>query len=231
MTNTTIQLLSAGSIEPGLVAAVDAYNARGAAQAHITWATTPAIRACIAGGEVFDIVIASGAALDEFSQQRKVAGEKRVPVGRVGIAVFARNDVNVPDVSSVEALKLAVLQAESLVFNRASSGLYVEALVKKLGLFERIQHKTKRFDNGPTMMAHLMNGKGHEIAFGAIIEILMFRDQGLKLAAPLPPEVQYFTSYAAAPMIAAPDSAGAQSFLDYLASSQVKALFAAHGIE
>ncbi len=88
-----------------------------------------------------------------------------------------------------------------------------------------------RFDNGPAMMAHLINGKGREIAFGAIIEILMFRDQGLKLAGPLPPEVQHWTAYVAAPMVAAPNAAGAQSFLQYLATAPAKALFAAHGIE
>ena len=229
--NSTIKLLSAGAIEPGLVAAVADYNARGAAQAHITWATTPAIRGRLANSEVFDIVIASGDAMDDFSRQQKVDGDKRVATGRVGVGVFARNDVVVPDISSVAALKLAVLSAESMVFNRASSGLYVETLLKQLGLYQRILAKTKRFDNGPTMMDHLINGKGHEIAFGAIIEILMFRDQGLRLAAPLPPEVQNWTVYFAAPMVAAPNAAGAQAFLDYLASAPVTALFAAHGID
>jgi molybdate transport system substrate-binding protein len=233
--NATIKLLSAGSIEPGLVAAVADYNARGAAQAHITWATTPAIRARLAdgesAGEVFDIVIASADAIDDFSRQQKVDKNKRVATGRVGVGVFARDDVVVPDVSSVEAMKQAVLSAESVVFNCASSGLYVETMLKQLGLYERILAKTKRFDNGPTMMEHLINGKGHEIAFGAIIEILMFRHQGLKLAAPLPPEVQNWTYYVAAPMVAAPNAAGAQAFLDYLASAPAKALFAAHGIE
>lgn len=233
--HTTIRLLSAGSIEPGLVAAVADYNARGAAQVAITWATTPAIRARLAAGdsegEVFDIVIASGDAIDTFSRQQKVDGNKRVPTGRVGVGVVARNDVAVPDFSSVDALKHMVLDAESVVFNRASSGLYVETMLKQLGLYERILAKTKRFDNGPTMMDHLINGKGYEIAFGAIIEILMFRDQGLKFAGPLPPEVQNWTVYFAAPMVAAPNTAGAQSLLDYLASAPAKALFAAHGID
>lgn len=231
MTNTTtISVLSAGSIEPGLVAAVEAYNARGAAQVAITWATAPATRKRIASGEVFDIVIAPDAAMDDFSKQRKVAGDKRVPVGRVGVGVFARNDVVIADVSSVDAVKQVVLGAESVVYNRASSGLYVEKLMVALGLHERIQGKTKRFDNGPEMMAHLIGGHGREIAFGAIIEILMFRDQGLKLAGPLPPAVQHWTAYCAAPMTAAPHAEHAQTFLRYLATPQVKALFAAHGI-
>ena len=231
MNTTTIRLLSAGSIEPGLVAAVGAYNAQGAAQASITWATAPAIRRHIASGDVFDIVIAPDHAVDEFSQQQKVAGERRVPVGRVGVGVVARDDVAVPDISSVDTLKQAVLNAESVVYNRGSSGIYVDSLLKKLGWYEWIQQKTMVFDNGPTMMAHLINGKGNEIAFGAIIEILMFCDQGLKLVGPLPPDVQHWTAYVAAPMVAAPNAAGAQAFLHYLASAPAKALFAAQGIE
>lgn len=226
-----IRVLSAGSVEPGLVAAVAAYNARGGAQAGITWPTAPVIRRRIADGEDYDIVIAPDAALDDFKRQQKVAADKRVPLGRVGVGVFARDDVVVPDLSSVDALKQAVLDAEFVVFNRSSSGLYVETMLKKLGLYERIQKKTRRFDSGPAMMDHLMQGKGREIAFGAIIEILMFRNQGLKLAGPLPPELRHWTAYAAAPMVAAPNAAGARSFLDYLASAPVKALFAAHGIE
>jgi molybdate transport system substrate-binding protein len=227
----TISILSAGSIEPGLVAAVSAFNARGAEQASITWATAPAIRRHIASGDVFDIVIAPDNAVDEFSQQQKVAGDKSVPVGRVGVGVVARNDVDVPDISSVDALKRSVLNADSVVYNRGSSGIYVDSLLKKLGWYEQIEDKTKVFDNGPTMMEHLINGKGNEIAFGAIIEILMFREQGLKLAGPLPPDVQHWTSYFAVPMIAAPNAAGAQSFLHYLATAPAQALFAAHGID
>lgn len=231
MPNATIQILSAGSIEPGLVAAVAAFNAHGAQQAAITWATTPAIRARLANGDVFDIVIAADAALNEFTEQHRVAGDQRVHVGRVGVGVFARADVRVPDVSSVAGIRRAVLDAESVVFNRATSGLYVETMLKNLGLYESIQAKTRRFDNGPAMMEHLTNGTGNEIAFGAIIEILMFRDQGLKLAAPLPSEVQHWTMYAAAPMFAASNATGAQDFLKYLASAPAKALFATHGIE
>ena len=229
--STTISVLSAGSIEPGLVAAVGAYNALGKEQAQIIWATAPAICQHIANGDIFDIVIAPDNVVDEFSRQQKVAVGQRVPVGRVGVGVVARSDVVVPDISSVEALKQAVLNAESLVFNRASSGLYIETLLRKLALTEQIQEKTKRFDNGPAMMAHLIKGKGNEIAFGAIIEILMFRDQGLKLVGPLPPDVQHWTRYFAAPMVATPNVTGAQSFLNYLATASAKALFAAHGID
>ncbi len=231
MSASAISVLSAGSIEPGLVAAVDAFNSQGAHEAKITWSTAPAIRKRMDNGEVFDVVIAPVAAVDDFARQHKVTADEKVYVGRVGIGIVTRADVETPDLSGVDALEKVVLDAESVVFNRASSGLYVEALLKKRGIFERIQGKTTRFDDGPAMMAHLIGGKGREIGFGAIIEILMFASQGLKLAGPLPPEVQNWTTYFAVPLKAASNPEGARTFLRYLASASARGLFAAHGID
>jgi molybdate transport system substrate-binding protein len=226
-----IHVLSAGAIEPGLVAAVEAYREQSGQDVRITWATTPAIRKRIGSGEVADVVIATDEAVDDFARDGTVAGQERVMIGRVGIGVVVRKTAPVPDLSSVGALKYAVLDAESVVYNRASSGLYVEKMLTEMGILDRIRAKTSRYGNGPAMMKHLINGKGKEIGFGAIIEILMFRDQGLTLAGPLPAVIQHYTNYVAVPMTAASNPGGAKQFARYLATPAAKAVFAAHGIE
>jgi molybdate transport system substrate-binding protein len=226
-----IHVLSAGAIEPGLIAAADAFRRQNAADVRITWATTPVIRSRIDEGVGADVVIATDAAVDDFALRGKVVAAERVPVGKVGIGIVVRADAPAPDVSSVDALKRAVLDAESVVFNRASSGLYVEKLLVQLGILDAIRSRTSRFGNGPEMMEHLINGKVREIGFGAIIEILMFCDKGLKLAGPLPPGIQHYTSYVAAPTTAASSPEKAQQFVRYLGSGPARALFAERGIE
>ena len=226
-----INLLSAGAIEPGLLAAVAAFRQQTGTEVSITWATTPAIKKRIADAETFDVVIVPPAAAEEFAQLGIVNAQEAVPLGRVGIGIVMREQLPFPDISSVDAIKRAVLAAESVVFNRASSGLYVETLLRKMGIYEQIEGKITRVANGPAMMDHIINAKANEIAFGAIIEILMFRDQGLKLVGPLPANIQHYTNYAASPMIAAPNAAGARALLQYFASPASKALFKAHGIE
>src|SRR2546430_11482774 len=59
---------------------------------------------------------------------------------RSGVAV--RPGAAVPDISSSEALKRSVLQADSIVFNRASSGIYFENLLKKMEIYDKVQAKT-----------------------------------------------------------------------------------------
>lgn len=226
-----IHVLSAGAIEPGLIDASGAYREQGRDDVRITWATTPVIRKRVAAGEAADVVIATSEAVDDFTRDGTVAGQGRVRVGRVGIGIVMRRSAPVPDLSSAGALKYAVLDADSVVYNRASSGLYVERMLDEMGILDRIDAKTSRYGNGPAMMEHLINGKGKEIGFGAVTEILMFRDRGLKLAAPLPEELQHYTDYVAATLSAAPNAGGAKRFMRYLATPEARALFAAYGIE
>jgi len=230
--STVLHVLSAGAIEPGLVDAAEAFGERNDCEVKITWATTPVIRKRLGGGEVADVVIATREAIEGFAKDKKVSGEESVPIGRVGIGMVIRDRALAPDISSIGALKYALLDAESVVFNRASSGLQVERIFAEMGVLERIQGKTSRYNNGPAMMEHLIKGKGSkEIGFGAIVEILMFRDKGLTLAAPLPPEVQHYTEYVAAPMLAAPEEDLAAEFVNYLGTQEAKACFAACGVE
>lgn len=229
--STVLHVLSAGAIEPGLVEAAGVFGEQHGCEVKITWATTPVIRKRLGGGEVADVVIATREALDAFAREKKLAASDIIDIGRVGIGMVVRDRAPEPDISSIGALKYAVLDADSVVFNRASSGLQVERIFGEMGVLERIQSKTSRYNNGPAMMDHLIKGQGKEIGFGAIVEILMFREQGLKLAAPLPPEVQHYTAYAAAPMTAAPEADLAAEFVNYLGTQEAKAYFAACGVE
>ena len=225
-----LKVLSAGAIEPGLKAAAAAWQRDSGDVVRITFATAPQLRQRIGGGETADVVIAPPAALEEFARDGKLAA-LRSGVGRVGLGVAVRPDAPLPDVSSTAALERAVLEAESLVFNRASTGLYFEGLLKKMGIYEKVAPKTSRYDTGAAVMEHVLKGKGREVGVGPITEILLFRDQGLRLVGPLPAEVQNYTSYTAAPHSAAASADAAAAFVRYLASPAGRAHFTAAGIE
>jgi len=212
-----IKVLSAGAVEPGLRAAAAAFQKQSGHGVNITFNTAPEIRKRIAGGDAFDVVIAPPAALDEFAGAGKVTAD-RANLGRVGLGVAVRPGAAVPDISSADALKRSVLQTESIVFNRASSGIYLENLLKKMGIYEQVEAKTTRYSDAAAVMEHVLKGKGREIGFGPVTEILQHRDKGLKLVGPLPPEVQNYTSYSAAPMTAAANSELARVLVRYLGS-------------
>ena len=226
-----ITVISGNAIKPGLTPAVSIFEKQTGHVVRITFATTPERRKRIAAGEVFDLVIVPPDVIEEFAKAGKIDAE-RVYVGRAGLGVAIRMGAPAPDVSSAEALRRAVLAADSVVFNRASTGLYFERLLKKMGVYEQIEGKTTRYGDGAEVMEHLRKGKGKgkEIGFGATTEILAYKDKGLRLVGPLPAEIQNYTSYEAVIMSAGTNKEAAAAFVRFLVGPG-KALFVTAGID
>jgi molybdate transport system substrate-binding protein len=172
-------------------------------------------------------VITTPAVLDELAKSGKFDGASGAPLGRVGVGVAVRAGAPQPDISTTVALKRALLDADSVIYNRASSGLFVEGLIQRLGLAELIQAKTKRF-SGTDMVGPLIQGSGKEIGFMPVAEILHFRSKGMRLVGPLPADIQHYTNYIAARLS---KSEAALKFIQFLETPAAKSLFAAAGIE
>ena len=226
-----VSVLSAGAVEPGLVAASDLFREKTGHDVKIRFATAPAIRQRVGAGDIADVVLAPPAVVDELARAGKLDAQRRVTVGRVGVGVAVRDGAPVPDVSSSDALKRAVVDAESLVYNQASTGTYVEGLLQRLAIADEVKARTTRYPDGDAVMGHLIEGSGKEIGFGAITEIMLYKDKGLRLVGPLPGDLQNYTTYAAAPMTGAANPDGAKAFLDFLGGSEAKGEFSSKGIE
>ncbi len=225
-----ITVISGGAIEPGLKAAAAAFEKESGHKVKITFNTTPQMRKRVAAGDTFDVIIAPPGAVADFAKAGKVdAGG--VDVGRVGSGVAVRPGAPVPAIATGDDIKKAVLEAESVVFNRASTGIYFENLLKKMGVWEQVEPKAARYATGAEVMKHALKGKGREVAFGPITEILLEKDHGLVFVGPLPPEVQNFTSYIAVPMSAGTQKEAAQALVKFLGGPAGKPLFVAAGIE
>ncbi|MES2945314.1 MAG: substrate-binding domain-containing protein [Pseudomonadota bacterium] len=224
-----IAVLSAGAIEPGLKAAVAIFEKQTGHSVKITFNTAPELRKRMESNPAFDVVIAPPAVIGEFAAASKLA-ETRANVGRVGMGVAVREGAPVPDISNADGLKRSVLDAESLVFNRASTGLYLEGLLKKMDVYTQIEGKTTRYPDGASVLEHVIKGKGRELGFGAITEILLYQGKGLKFVGPLPAEIQNYTSYTAAPLASGKQQALAQEFVVLLAGPQGKQAFVAAGV-
>ena len=224
-----LQVLSAGAIEPGLKAAVAAFEKQSGHVVKITFNTAPELRKRMDSNPAFDVVIAPPAVIADFAAAGKLL-DARANVGRVGMGVAVRDGAAVPDIANADALKRSVLDADSLVFNRASTGLYLEGLLKKMDVYAQVEGKTTRYPDGASVMEHVIKGKGREIGFGAMTEILLYTGKGLKLVGPVPAEVQNYTSYTAAPLSSTKSQALARQFVGFLSGPVGKPLFVAAGV-
>jgi molybdate transport system substrate-binding protein len=225
-----LRVLSAGAMQPGLIAAAPAFRAVSAHDIKVEYAIASELRRRVGGGEAADVLFAPVAVVRELTEAGRLAADGQVAAGRVGAGVVARNGAPLFDISSAEALKRSLLAAERIIYNRASSGVYIESMLKKLGVYDELGARLVRYDDGTAVMHHLMKGQGREFGFGGITDILLYRDKGLRLVGPLPEEIQNYTAYTAAMVAATTQREAATAFLRYLASAEGRALFAANGI-
>ena len=225
-----LAVLSGGAVRPGLTAATAAYKTKSGNAVRLTFNSTPQIKTRLAAGETFDVVIAPPGAMAGFVTAGRVDSEG-VTIGRVGTGVAVRHGAPVPVISTSDHVKQAVLAAESVVFNRASSGQYIEDLMIKMDVWPQIKSKTTRYSRSDEVMEHLLIGSGKEIGFGPITRILAYEKDGLVLVGPLPPDIQKLRSYQAAPMAASRNKALAEAFISFLVSPEGKPHFVAAGID
>ena len=225
-----LTVMSAGAVEPGLNAAVLAFEKESGHKVKVTYNTPPRIRELVAAGETFDVLVSPPAVIADFLKAGKVE-EGGVDLGRVGSGVAVRAGAPVPLIANGDDIRKTVLEAESVVFNRASTGTYFEGLLKKMGIWEQVEPKSKRYASGDEVMVHTIKGKGREVAFGAITEILLRKEEGLVFVGPLPPDVQNYTSYVATSMTAGGQKEAARALVKFLGTPLAKRMFVAKGID
>jgi molybdate transport system substrate-binding protein len=226
-----IKVLSAGAVEPGLVKAAEQFRRETGNRVRIQFGTAPQLEKRLAADEVADVLIAPPGLMDAQLRRNKVDEESRLIVGRVGVGVVVRAGAPEPDIGNLDRFKQSVLSADSIVYNQASTGLYLEKLLDLLGIGEQLMRKTTRYANGAQVLEHVIAGQGNELGFGAITEIRLFEAKGLKYVGPLPAQVQNYTAYAAGVMSDAPTPDVAKEFVRFLGTPAAKAIFSSAGID
>jgi molybdate transport system substrate-binding protein len=222
-----ISILSAGAVEPGLRAALKAYGK----PVSVTFNTAPQVRERVEQkGEKYDVVVVPPAAMDAFAEAGRVEAA-RVTLGKVGQGIAVRPGAPLPDISSLEAMKRALLDAESVVFNRATGGQYIESMLRTIGVYGEIESKTTRYASAAEVMDHLLKGKGRELGFAPMTEIMLYKEKGLRFVGPLPAEVQRHNTYVASPMRGAKNAQGAAELVRFLGTPAAKAALVSGGVE
>src|SRR6516162_8596693 len=120
-----VKVLSAGAVEPGLQRAAEQFKRASGNEIKVQFNTAPQLTKRMAEGEVADILIAPPAVLDDQAKNGRIATQGRFMLGRVGIGVVVRASAPNPDIATIEALKQTMRSADSIVYNTASSGLYL----------------------------------------------------------------------------------------------------------
>ena len=193
-----------------------------------TWAGTADIMKRMQKGEAFDVVIAASNSIDELTDTGRLMAGSRKDLVRSGVGVTVRAGAPKPDISTVEAVKRAVLTAKSVGVSTGPSGVYMSGLFQKLGIAEQVKPKLKVPPSG-AQIAEMVAKGDIELGFQQVSEIVHVK--GAQFVGPLPAEIQRITVFAGAVHAASQEPDAARELLEFLGSAEHAPLLQKHGLE
>ncbi len=179
-----------------------------------------------------DIVVLPSPALDPLDKAARLRAGSRIDLARVGIGVVVRAGAPAPDISSVDALRKALLAARSIAHPDPQGGGFagrqIERMFARLGIAEAVKPKVT--------LAYAFAGGVEQVARGDaelglfnISEILPVK--GITLVGPLVPELQSYITFSAALHVDGAAPAPAEELLHWLGDPQARPAWQAGGFE
>ena len=223
-----IKVLSDNPLRPALIEIGEAFRRDRGHQVEFVFGPSPVVHKRVVDGETADVLIIQPNFVAELVKSGKVVSGEHPVIGRVGFGLAGRAETPPRDISTTEAFKQVLLNADSLIFNNLASGNYFATVLERLNIAESVKAKVARLPS-EAVYERAVQGKGNDIGVGTIPPINVTK--GARLIGPLPAEVQSYIVYAAAPMSSAASPQTAKAFIAFLVNPAARSLFAATGVE
>ena len=179
-------------------------------------------------GERADVVMMAAGGIDDLIKAGRVVSGSRVDLARSSIGIAVKAGAQKPDISSVDALRRALLAAKSIAYSSSVSGVYVSTeLFQQLGIASQVQAKSRKIESEP-VAAVVARGEA-EIGFQQISELRAV--SGVEVVGPLPAAVQRVTVFSAAAVAGSANPAGGRALIAFLSSAAASPAIARSGMD
>ena len=187
----------------------------------------PAFLRRVNAGEPFDLLISGSSPVDEWIRDGRLLAHTRTEIARSGIGVAVRAGARKPDISTVDAFKRTLLNAKSIAYLKVGSGVYLDALLDRLGIRSAIESKVVRPDSD--VVSELVASGQAELGLVVITQIVT--TPGVDRAGPLPREIQSHVTFVAGVSAQSKMSKAANELVAFLAGPRARAVIKRQGME
>jgi molybdate transport system substrate-binding protein len=175
----------------------------------------------VVAGEAFDVVVLASDAFDKLLAAGHLHAGSKVDLVRSGVAACVRAGAPLPDISSEEAVKRAVLAARSISCSTGPSGVALARLFERWGIAGEIAGRMVQAPPGVPVGSLVARGEV-ELGFQQLSELLNV--EGITVVGPLPPAIQITTTFSAGIHVSVPAGSPqwerVKALLDYMRSPQ-----------
>lgn len=186
-------------------------------------------RRIIEAGEPFDVAVLNPQLIRMFSEQGKIVGGTARELFRNGTGVVIRAGAVKPDISTPEAFKAAVMNAQSIAYSPGrASGIHVERVLAQLGIADHSKSKTKAQPRPDDVAAAVARGEA-ELGFAAMNLLVGVADA--EVVGPFPAPLQDYIVFTIGLSTSAQDRTAANSLIEFLQSETARTVMRRQGLE
>ena len=180
-----------------------------------------AIPARLARGEAADLAIMDGASADELARRGLLDPNTKTVLALSQIGMVVKEGAPKPDISTVEALRKALLAAKSIAYSDSGSGTYIRTkMLANLGIADQVAGKARAIRGPPSgepVAAVVARGEA-EIGFQQVSELIHV--PGVTFVGAIPEALQPGFTFAGVLTRNAREPEAAKALLRFLSSGR-----------
>jgi len=227
-----IRVLSVGAVQGALRDLAAEFGNETGHRVVLTIDSPAIVMQKIKDGETYDAVIVSEPAMDRLDKEGVVDPESRVPLAKTGMGVAVRAGAPLPDLSTPEAFKQALLTAKSVVYGDPTlpnqSGEKAERILVQAGILDPLKPRLRIVPSQAASQELIAKG---EVEMGLYNVSEIPEGKGLAFAGPVPKLLQVTTSYEGGLMSDGAVPEAARAFIRFLASIEARPKWVAAKLE
>lgn len=212
---TEIKVISSQAIKEAYLAFAPEFERVSGHKVITTWNGTNDILKKLRAGETFDMVILVTPSMEAMIKEGKVVADSRVDLVRSGIAIAVPAGAPKPDISTVGAVKRALLAAKGIGYSSGPSGVFLADLFKSWGIWDQVGSRITQTPPGTPVGSILARGDV-DIGFQQVSELLLY--PGIQYVGPVPQEMDTVSVFAGGVHTGATQPAAAREFIKFISS-------------
>lgn len=171
----------------------------------------------VQSGESFDVVFLASEAINKLVASGHLIASSKRDLAHSGVAVAVRSGTTLIDIHTEEAVRQAVLAAPSLSYSTGPSGVALQKLFERWGIFEAIKERIVVPPPGVPVGSLIAQGL---VALGFQQHSELMDVAGITVLGPLPPQIQITTTFSAACCTKSTQASAVQALLDFMAGPE-----------
>jgi molybdate transport system substrate-binding protein len=198
----------------------------------INYNTVGGLQARIANGETADVLVLNAPMIDRMEEAGALVPGSRAAFGRTAVGLAVREGAVVPDISTPDAFKAALLAARSVAFSDpavgGSAAVHLPTVFERLGITQAIIQKGMPQKSGAEVGRRIAEGAA-EIGMTMIAEMVPIK--GTRVVGPLPAPFGHEVTYTAAVAASSANQEAALAFIRALTAPAVRGVWQQAGFE